>query len=199
MDKESESWESLTRAFNTSKGVMTYAQLADAIAPNLLALLDDVVDGKFANRLYDEDLILEFHNRIVGGILPDIAGKWRKEDVQVGHYVPVEYYKVPMVMREYAENVRIRLANADTVELQVELLAYAEGEFLHIHPFADFNGRTIRVLLTELSMRLEFPPIDTSVERDTERFRAYQNALAEYDNGRMRALVEFWIERLSEE
>jgi fido (protein-threonine AMPylation protein) len=198
MDQKSEGRESLTRTFNTSKGVMTYAQLADEIAPNLLALLDDVADGKYADKPYDEELILEFHQRIVGDILPEIAGKWRKEDVRVGHYVPVEHYKVAMVMREYAENVRARLANAGTVELQIELLAYAEGEFLHIHPFIDFNGRTIRVLLTELLMRLELPPIDTSVERDTKRFRAYQNALAEYDNGRMGALVDFWTDRLSE-
>jgi len=34
------------------------------------------------------------------------------------------------------------------------------------------------------------------VERDTEEFKKYQNALAEYDNGRMAALVDFWIKRL---
>jgi fido (protein-threonine AMPylation protein) len=154
MDQESEGRESLTRRFNTSKGVVTYAQLADIIAPRLLALLDDVVDGKYADRPYDDELIREFHCRIVGDILHDIAGRWRKEDVRVGNYVPVEHFKVPMAMREYAENVQERLLHADTVELQVELLAYAEGEFLHIHPFADFNGRTIRALLTELLMRL---------------------------------------------
>ena len=198
MDKESESRKSLTRTFNTAKGIMTYVQLADAIAPHLLALLHDVVDGKYADRPYDEEMILEFHNRIVGDVLPKIAGKWRKEDVQVGHYIPVEYFRVPMAIREYTENVRERLTHANTVELQIELLAYAEGEFLHIHPFMDFNGRTIRTLLTELLMRLELPVVDTSVKRDTETFKVYQNALAEYDNGRMGALVEFWVDRLSE-
>jgi Fic family protein len=100
-------------------------------------------------------------------------------------------------MLDYAANIQTRLDNADSLDLQLELLTYAEGEFLHIHPFQDFNGRTIRVLLTELLIRLNLPVIDVSVERNTERFETYRNALAEYDNGRREALSDFWIERLS--
>jgi fido (protein-threonine AMPylation protein) len=32
-------------------------------------------------------------------------------------------------------------------ELTLEFLAFAEGRFLKIHPFRDFNGRTIRLFL----------------------------------------------------
>jgi fido (protein-threonine AMPylation protein) len=198
MDKKNESRESLTRTFDTPQGVLTYAQLADTIAPNLLALLDDVADGKYTSNPYDETLILEFHKRIVGKVLPEIAGKWRKKDVRVGNHIPTEYFKIPMKMREYTENVRTRLLHANTTEHQIELLAYAEGEFLHIHPFADFNGRTIRALLTELLSRVELPSIDTSVKRSTKHFRDYQDALAEYDNGRMNALVGFWVKRFAD-
>ena len=77
-------------------------------------------------------------------------------------------------------------------------LAYAEGEFLHIHPSQDFNGRTIRAILSELLMRFDLPLVDTAVKRETPEFKKYQNALAEYDNGRIASLIEFWQDRLSE-
>jgi Fic family protein len=174
---------------------MTYAQLADAIAPHLLNLLKDVTDNKYNNRPYDEALTKEFHERIIGDILPDIAGKWRTELVQVSNHVPPEPHEIPVRMREYVENMKTRLSHADTLDLQIELLAYAEGEFLHIHPFTDFNGRTVRVLLTELLVRLNLPITEVAVERDTPKFKEYQNALAEYDNGRISALADFWVGR----
>lgn len=189
--------QGLTRRFGTAHGELTYAELADAIAPYLERLLDRIADGEFAARPFSESLAQEFHVRIIGSVLPDIAGHWRRESVRVGVHVPPEHF-VPMRMREYADNVRTRLEHADSLDLQVELLAYAEGEFLHIHPFADFNGRTIRAILSELLVRLDFPPVEVSVERGTGRFREYGTALAHYDNGRLDALIDFWFRRLEE-
>jgi Fic family protein len=187
--------QSLTRTFDTAQGVMTYAQLADAIAPHLLALLEDIADGKYSRHQYDEDLIKQFHRRIIGEVLPDIAGKWRTKLVQVGNHIPPEVPEIPVRMHEYVENMQARLSHANTLDLQIELLAYAEGEFLHIHPFTDFNGRTVRALLAELLVRLDLPAAETTVERDTPRFKDYQNALAEYDNGQIQPLVDFWVGR----
>jgi len=178
---------------------LTYAQLADQIAPHLLSLLSDIADGKFLARDFDENLIREFHRRIIGEILPDIAGKWRGVTVQVGVHVAPPPSEIPLKMREYVANLRERFSHADTTDLQVELLAYAEGEFLTIHPFADFNGRTIRALLTELLMRLDLPPVEVAVQRNTPMFKRYQNALAEYDNDRLQPLIDFWVERFSDE
>jgi Fic family protein len=174
---------------------MTDAQLADAIAPNLLLLLKDIADGKYKHRPYDSDLFKEFHKRIISEVLPDIAGKWRTELVQVGSYIPPEAYEIPVYISEYTANMKERLKQASTLDLQIELLAYAEGEFVHIHPFTDFNGRTVRALLAELLVRLNLPAVEVAVERDTKAFKEYQNALAEYDNGRMQPLVDFWIKR----
>lgn len=102
-----------------------------------------------------------------------------------------------MLMRDYADNLQARIADADTLELQLELLTYAEGEFLRIHPFADFNGRTVRVLLSELLVRLDLPLLEVAVERGTPAFERYQVALAAYDNGRADLLADFWVERIN--
>jgi Fic family protein len=158
-------------------------------------LLQDITDGKYSARPYGEGLFKEFHNRIIGEVLPDIAGKWRTELVQVGNHIPPEAHEIPIRIHEYVANMRERLAHADTLDLQIELLAYAEGEFVHIHPFTDFNGRTARALLTELLIRLDLPNIEIAVKRGTKQFEKYQNALAEFDNGRMQPLIDFWVQR----
>ena len=199
MGPAGEADESLTRRFATTQGELTYAQLADAIAPYLAALLDRIANGDYANQPFTDELVKHFHHAIIGELLPDIAGEWRRERVQIGHQVPADRFQVPMLMRDYADNVQARLAGADTLELQIELLTYAEGEFLHIHPFADFNGRAVRAFLNELLVRLDFPPVEVAVERGTARFNEYTTALAHYDNGRIRPLIEFWEERLDVE
>ena len=191
--------DSLTRRFASAHGDVTYAELADLIAPHLENLLDRIAEDEFCDRPFDETLVLDFHREIIGEVIPAIAGRWRGEPVQVGSHVPPEHFHLPVRMREYVGNVNARLQYAQGFDEQVELLAYAEGEFLHVHPFSDFNGRTIRALLSELLERLDFPPVEVSVERGTSQFRSYQDALAHYDNGRMDALIDFWIERLARE
>lgn len=186
-----------TRTFDTTFGVMTYAELADKIAPNLMKLLDDIDDGKYRQRPFDCDLICDFHHAIIGNIIPDIAGKWRKHDVAVGVWIAPESFKVPLLMNEFAKNVAARISNAENLDLAIETLAYLEGEFLHIHPFQDFNGRTIRALLRETLYRLDLPIVDTAIEPKTLKDKKYRQALAEYDTGRIQALEDFWYERLA--
>ena len=197
MATEERPLESTTRTFDTTKGKLTYGELSDLIAPKLLRLLDDITDGKFISQPFDEKLIKDFHFRIIGDIMPEIAGKWRTVPVQVGNWFPPEPYEIPVKIHEYVANMQARLNNSATLDLQIETLAYAEGEFLHIHPFQDFNGRTIRAILSELLMRFDLPLVDTAVKRETSEFKKYQNALAEYDNGRIASLIEFWQDRFS--
>lgn len=197
MDPTGKADRSLTRRFATAHGDLSYAELADAIAPHLASVLARVARREHSQRLLNDELIRELHAEIIGDLIPDIAGHWRLGPVQIGNHVPPEHFLVPMLMRDYTENLQARLADADTIDLQLELLAYAEGEFLRIHPFADFNGRTVRVLLSELLVRLDLPLLEVAVERGTPAFDRYRTALADYDNGRPDLLIEFWIERIN--
>lgn len=196
MDRPGESSASSTRSFDTSQGSLTYAELSDAIAPHLEALLDEVLRGNFARRRFDERLVKDFHSAFLAPLLPNMAGAWRTISVQVGNHVPPQPWEIPVRMRNYVDNVNARILGADTFELQVEALAYAEGELLHVHPFEDFNGRATRAVLLEMMGRLDIPPVEVSVERGSAAFASYVKALAEFDNGRMRPLVEFWDARL---
>ena len=119
MDSEERPLESTTRTFDTTEGVLTYAELSDLIAPKLLKLLDDITNGEFINRPYDESLITDFHYRIIGKVIPDIAGKWRSVPVGVGNWLPPEPFEIPIKMREYVNNMQVRINHADSLDLQI--------------------------------------------------------------------------------
>jgi len=101
-------------------------------------------------------------------------------------------------MRDYALDLQARWpeATATLSDLTLELLAFIEGRFLTIHPFSDFNGRTIRLFLREVLRRLDFPRV--ILEPDTATGRAsYFTALEAADRSDFPALVDIWRDRLS--
>ena len=57
MAAEERPLESATRTFDTVEGRLTYAELSDLIAPRLLQLLDDITDGKYMDKAFNEELI----------------------------------------------------------------------------------------------------------------------------------------------
>ncbi|NLP85446.1 Fic family protein [Microbacterium sp. CFH 90308] len=187
---------SLTRFLETTRGVLSYAEVADIVAEELLGLLDEVAEGDFSARALDADLLRSFHARILAGIIPEIAGAWRDVDVAVGRHLPPPWWQVPILVREFGENLlaQIEWCGSD-LGRQIEVLAFAEGNILSIHPFVDFNGRATRAFLTEMIQRFDLPPVELSVARDTPRFDLYATALRAFDVGDPLPLREFWIDR----
>ena len=81
--------------------------------------------------------------------------------------------------------------------LLLEFLAFAEGGFLSIHPFRDFNGRTVRVFLLELLRRLDLPRVELAPQTDAGR-AAYFAALEAADHRDWQPLMAVWQQRLLE-
>jgi Fic/DOC family protein len=108
-------------------------------------------------------------------------------------------YRVPMLMRDYGEDLRVRLENAPdhTDDLLLETLAFAEGWLLSIHPFTDFNGRVTRLFLRELLRRLELPPVDL-VPAGPEGEAAYRAALRAGDSLEWAPLMRIWRDRFEQ-
>jgi CRISPR-associated endonuclease/helicase Cas3 len=160
----------------------------------------DLSAGAFAVFPLADTLLLELHRRIVGDLVPDWAGRWRPVEVTVGRLAPPPPYLVPERMHNYGLDLRARWleASATLGERTLEFLAFAEGRFLTIHPFQDFNGRTIRVFLGELLRRLDLPPVNLEAEGETAR-AAYFAALEAADTGDFRPLMAIWQQRLSAE
>lgn len=197
MGSPSEEDQSSTRYLETTRGTLSYSDVADIVAGHLADLLDRIATGEYENLPLDTELVRRFHREILEPIVPAIAGKWRPVDVAVGKHVPPRYYQVPTLMSAYVANVESQITNCSgDIERQVEALAYAEGGMLHIHPFEDFNGRAVRAFLTELLNRLDMPPIEVSVVRGTDHFERYKRALREFDMQNHVPMREFWMERI---
>src|SRR5207302_532459 len=78
--------------------------------------------------------------------------------------------------------------------LLLELLAFAEGRLLSIHPSPDFNGRVTRLFLGELLRRLELPAVELAPVSPASRTR-FLEALHAADKLDWQPLTAFWQER----
>lgn len=191
--------ERATRFVETTQGLLSYAELAPLLADRVAAVEQGVAEGDYAEHALDEWLLLDLHRRICADLVPEWAGKWRDVEVTVGRLKPALPFQLPMLMRDYALDLQTRWAGAseDMGELMLEFLAFAEGRFLTIHPFRDFNGRTIRLFLSELLRRLDLPEVDLAPESEEERQR-YFTALEAADEHDWQPLMAVWNERLSQ-
>lgn len=191
---------SATRYVETTLGTLSYAALAPHLGANVAAIEDDIRRREFAVLPLDEDLILDLHRRLVMSLIPDIAGRWRRRNVIVGTHEPPVYFQVPMLMREYVRdlNMRLRFIPEQPDDVLLELLAFAEGRLLTIHPFEDFNGRVTRLFLIELLYRLDLPVANPATESDDER-EIYFEALRAADKFDYEPLAGIWRGRFERE
>ena len=182
-----------TRFVETTRGILSYAQLAPLLAERVLRVLQDIEDGVFAARPLDESLLLDLYRNICGDLTPDWAGRFRTTEVKVGQHTPPLSHQVPLLVRDYFADLNVRLAGKEM--LLLETLAFAEGRLLFIHPFSDFNGRATRLLLAEILRRQELPPVELAPTNDTAR-RNYISALEAADRLDWTPLTKLWQERL---
>ena len=187
-----------TRYVETSVGILSYQELAPLLAERV-----GQVEFAISNREFPDlpiyDLPLEIHRRICMDLTPGMAGRWRVRDVRVGEHRAPPHWRVPMLMRDYAADLEARIGSLDGQSSAriIEILTFAEGRLLYIHPFEDFNGRVSRLFLTELLYRLNLSLIDpaASSSEETERYFA---ALRAYDRRDPRPLAAIWQRRFSQ-
>jgi CRISPR-associated endonuclease/helicase Cas3 len=184
-----------TRFVETTRGILSYAQLAPLLAERVLRVQEDIEDGSFTTRSLDESLLLDLHRSICGDLTPDWAGKFRTIEVKVGQHSPPPPHQVPLLVREYVADLNARLVPSPEDAMLLESLAFAEGRLLSIHPFPDFNGRVTRLLLGELLRRLDLPPVELAPSDEVATAK-YLSALRAADALNWQPLQEFWQSRL---
>lgn len=114
-------------------------------------------------------------------------GSFREHDIEdfPGGMRPPAWPDVPALTRDWLTNTQaLREADESTI---AEALALLHARFEQIHPFLDGNGRTGRLVLNLLLVRLGFPPA-IIYKRDRSRYLA---ALRRADNGDAGPLGEF--------
>ena len=188
-----------TRYLETTRGVLSYSQLAPLLAERVLRVERAIASGDFGQQPLAPDLLLRFHFDIAGDLVPEWAGRWRTTEVRVSLHHPPVAHRVPILIKDYGEDLRVRLENASgsVDEILLETLAFAEGRLLTIHPFTDFNGRVTRLFLREMLRRLELPPVDL-VPMSASDETAYFTALRAGDQLQWNPLMKIWQQRFEE-
>jgi fido (protein-threonine AMPylation protein) len=104
-------------------------------------------------------------------------GSFRKHDIQLFHdgMVPPPWVEVDAQVLDWTRSLEV----LDPGEHPIEALAEAHGAYERIHPFLDGNGRTGRLLLNLILVRLGYPPA-IIYTRDRSR---YVRALRRADAG----------------
>jgi CRISPR-associated endonuclease/helicase Cas3 len=196
MADEAPSQDASTRWIETSRGILRYSDLAPLLAERVLHVQQQIEAGAYGTDALDEYLVRKLHRDFCADLVPDLSGKWRVVQVRVGTHEPAPPHLVPVQMREYALDLRARLDTAASPEQLPEVMAFAEGRLLSIHPFADFNGRLTRLWLWELMRRSRLPPVHL-VSTDATAMGRYLECLRHADRYNYGPLIDLWKERLA--
>jgi Fic family protein len=142
----------------------------------------------------DAKAILTMHAALMGALHPDMAGKWRDEQVWIGgtsfgphaaSFVPPHHEHVPALVEDL-----VRFSRRTDVPLLART-AIAHAQFETIHPFPDGNGRTGRALINAMLRghgltKNVTVPVSAGLLTDTT---SYFGALTAYRAGDPTAIV----------
>ena len=129
-------------------------------------------------------LLRQMHALVLAKIDDGEAGKFRSVNVRIGGvaHTPANPLDVPREVRNLCDWLR---SEASVALHAVERAAIAHHRFEAIHPFADGNGRTGRLLMNLLLMREGYPP---AIIKQVDR-KQYYRALTLADEGDASAVV----------
>ena len=130
-----------------------------------------------------EHNLRQIYALVLKGVDDEEAGRYRRGQVRISgsEYVPPDPVAVPGLMRDYLEWL-----NGEAQSLSpVERAASAHFRLVDIHPFADGNGRTARLLMNLILLGEGYP---SAVVRQEDRL-AYYAALDQAHAGESESLI----------
>jgi len=147
-----------------------------------------VYDGGF-----NQKFLLKIHELLTKNTNCSIIGGYRDHDVRISgsEWIPPSHEKV----KEDIRNIFLWYYSASKKLHPVELAAILHNKLVRIHPFADGNGRTSRVVMNWILMKSKFPIFYIEV-RDKMK---YYEAVEEGDKGNDNAIVHYIAKVLMEQ
>lgn len=135
-----------------------------------IGYIKDLVNPNYVLKERD---ILQIHQLVLRGILPQDAGKYRKVQVMISgssHMPPAPY----LVAKEMEELMLWYHANYHKIH-PVMLATEMHQRLVSIHPFVDGNGRTSRLLMNLILMQHGY--VIANLKGDNNSRLKYYNAL----------------------
>ncbi|RJQ55479.1 MAG: hypothetical protein C4526_03520 [Nitrospiraceae bacterium] len=189
-----------TRFIESSLGIKSYSELAPYLAKGVERVMASLLEQHPEELKITSEFVCKLHKDAFEELFPSWAGRYRDREVAVGIYNPPPYFEVPVLMRGYCDDLEFRLSSLgpkpQITNGLLETLSFAEGRFLSIHPFLDFNGRVTRMLLFSLLYRLDLPPVQLVPDEKDEKGKSeYLDALAKADIMDWQPLIDIWRKR----
>lgn len=105
-------------------------------------------------------------------------GNFRRHDIHPFEegMTPPTWPLVPAALEEWVTAMNTAPARIEAGANLPELLAEAHGGFERVHPFIDGNGRTGRLVLNLVLVRLGYPPVVVLKEQRSAYLKAMQQA-----------------------
>ena len=153
-----------------------------------LARVTEYKRNKVKDSELNGNLILLFHQMLMGGIDDSIAGRFRRrgEYVRVGaHIAPA-----PEQVERMIGNILVEYSS-DLDSYFLDKMARFHLDFEVIHPFCDGNGRIGRVLINYQLLKLGLPRV---IIRDSEK-KTYYRAFKDYEDLRRPRTMESILAR----
>ncbi|WP_456786606.1 Fic family protein [Cellulomonas sp. P5_C5] len=166
-------------------------QNAELVAANVRAMNEALAVGDHITA----PTILAVHYALLSESDPDVAGKWRTEQVWVGSSA-VSPHGADFIPPHH-EHVQAAIDDLVTFAARDDIPALTHAALVHaqfetIHPFVDGNGRTGRVVLHQVLRRRGLTrhttvPVSAGLLRDPDRYFA---ALKTYREGDLNDIAE---------
>ncbi len=132
-----------------------------------------------------EQLIRSLQRLIIKDIEDSQAGRYRQGSVMItgSKHRPPESFEIPKLMHEFVAWTKKNVSKLHPIVLA----AQTHHRLVHIHPFADGNGRTARLFMNLLLMQEGYPLV-IILKNDRQK---YYRALEKADAGQYNDLEKF--------
>ena len=151
-----------TRKREPQEWIIQSNEIEEVYDPEAHALAQKAFD-EFLSGPFSLKRIRDCHKTLYGMFDPEIAGVWRKFDVQVGARICPSWWAVPHLMRGWLSDHRM----AKTAEE----IKQAHIFFEKVHPFGDGNGRVGRMILNYQRVKAGLEPL---LIKKSERWEYYE-------------------------
>lgn len=153
-------------ACRTSRGMCTIYEINNL--KNAWIWLEDALASDAA---LDEELVLSAHLVLTRGTYDDARwakgerpGTFKKGDYRVADDVGAAPEEVPGLVKALAAEVQEALLSESAEKNALTIAAYLHAQLVDIHPFADGNGRTARLLMNYVLLKLNGAPCTISAD-----------------------------------
>jgi len=120
-----------------------------------------------------EKEVLNIHNLVLRGIIPEEAGRYRKVQVMIqgSKHLPPQPYLIGKQMEDYF----IWYETHKNILHPIVLAAEMHERLVTIHPFIDGNGRTSRLVMNLILLKSSY--VIANIKGDYEERMKYYNTL----------------------